>query len=188
MSPMFRINFRREAFRRQRAEARARATGLGIWLTYFGILALLLGLYGLNVASLATRTQQVERQVARLRLDPQQGQDWRPSPEDAAVSTPWVGDPGRWQALLTRLPDLLPAGSRLTAIEWNPEDITGGDRRLVVTGVLRGASSEDPMGRVTDFVASVGRDSLFKSKFRSVRLLSTRAHEGGEAEFKVECR
>jgi hypothetical protein len=99
-----------------------------------------------------------------------------------------VGDPGRWRALLGRLPALLPENARLTAIEWNPDDITGGDRRLVVTGVLRGAPAEDPMGRVTDFVTAVGRDSLFKARFRSVRLLSTRAHEGGEAEFKVECR
>jgi hypothetical protein len=188
MSPMFRVNFRREAFRRQRAEARARATGLGVWLTYFGILTVLLGLYGLNVASLATRTQQIERQVARLRMDPRSGQDWRPSPAEAAASTPWVGDPGRWRALLGRLPELMPAGSRITALEWNPEDITGGDRRLVVTGVLRSSQAEDPMGRVTDFVTAVGRDSLFKTRFRSVRLLSTRAHEGGEAEFKVECR
>ncbi|MEY4375305.1 MAG: hypothetical protein RL760_1472 [Candidatus Eisenbacteria bacterium] len=188
MSPMFRVNFRREAFRRQRAEARARALGLGGWLAYFGIVALLLGLYGLHTASLAGRTARIERQVARLSTDPRSAVDWRPTPTDAAASTPWVGDPGRWRALLGRLPALLPENARLTAIEWNPDDITGGDRRLVLTGVLRGAPAEDPMGRVTDFVTAVGRDSLFKARFRSVRLLSTRAHEGGEAEFKVECR
>jgi hypothetical protein len=185
---MFRINFRREAFRRQRAEARARALGLGGWVAYFGIVVLLLGLYGLHTVSLAGRTAQIERQVARLSTDPRNGQDWRPSPDEAAASTPWVGDPGRWRALLGRLPELMPAGARITTLEWNPEDITGGDRRLVVTGMLRGTPAEDPMGRVTDFVTAVGRDSLFKARFRSVRLLSTRAREGGEAEFKVECR
>ena len=52
MTPVFLINFRREAFRRERAEARRRAIGLGVWLAYFGGLAVLLGLYGLNCAEL----------------------------------------------------------------------------------------------------------------------------------------
>lgn len=188
MSPLFRINFRREAFRRERAEARARATWLGVWLTYFGGLAVLLGLYGLNCASLQSRSRALERQIARERARHGGGSEWVASPNEAAAVQPWVADMNRWRDLLGRLPRLLPEGARLTGLQWNPDAITGSERKLVITGVLREGSRQDRMSNVTDFVAVLAKDSLVTAHFRSVRLVSTRVRDGGDSEFQVECQ
>ena len=189
MSTPFQINFRREAFRLERAEARRRAFGLGVWLTYFGTLAVLLGLYGLNCAELGSRTRQLQRQVARQHAQHHGATEWVASASDAAVVEPWVGDAGRWRDLLGRLPRLLPAGARLTSLQWNPDEVSGGERKLLLSGVLRVDSKLDRMAGVTDMVGVISRDSLFASRFRSVRLLSTRTHEGSpDAEFQLECK
>jgi len=189
MSALFQINFRREAFRRERADARRRAVGLGVWLTYFGALAVLFGLYGLNCAALETRTERLGRQLARQRALQQGADEWIASPAEAAAVEPWVGDAGRWRDLLGRLPRLLPEGARLTGIDFNPDQVSGGERKLILHGVLRVDSRRDRTAAVTDFVSVVAKDSLFAAQFRSVRLVSTRARDGGpEAEFEVECR
>lgn len=189
MSPVFEINFRREAFRRERAEARRRAIGLGVWLAYFGGLGVLLGLYGLNCSELVTRTRQLHRQITRQRALQVGGADWVAGPNEAAAVEPWVADAGRWRDLLGRLPRLLPEGARLTAIHYNPEDISGGDRKLVLYGILHVDGRRDRMASVTDFVGVIAKDSLFAARFRSVRLVSTRTREvGDDAEFQVECK
>lgn len=188
MSPAFRINFRREAFRQERTDARARATWLGVWLTYFGGLAVLLGLYGLNCVSLQSRTRQLERQLVRERAQHAGGTEWIATPNEAAAVEPWVADTNRWRDLLGRLPRLLPDGARLTGLQWNPDAISGGERKLLLTGVLRDESRRDRMASVTDFVAVLAKDSLVSAHFRSVRLVSTRVREGGESEFQVECQ
>lgn len=188
MSPLFRINFRREAFRRERAEARARATWLGVWLTYFGALAVLLGLYGLNCASLQSRSRALARQVARDRAQHAASSAWVATPSEAAAVEPWVSDANRWRDLLGRLPRLLPDRARLTGLQWNPDAISGSERKLLITGVLRADARRDRMASVTDFVAVLAKDSLFTAHFRSVRLVSTRAREGGDSEFQVECQ
>ena len=200
MTTLFQINFRREAFRRERAEARRRAVGLGGWLGYFGVLAVLFGLYGLNCAALDTRTRQLGRQLERQRALRQGADHWIAPPAEAAAvealaeaqqaeAEPWVADTGRWRDLLGRLPRLLPEGGRLTAIQFNPDGVSGGDRKLLLSGVLRVDAKLDRTAGVTDLVAVIARDSLFASRFRSVRLVSTRALDGGpEAEFEVECR
>lgn len=188
MSPMFRVNFRREVFRQQRAEARSRVLVLGVWLTYFGVVAVVLGLYGLNLSSLADRNRHLQRHLDRLRATPGADHEWRPTPDDAMAASAWLGDAGRWRDLLLRLPSLMPEGARLTSVQYNPDDITGGERRLLVSGVLRTAAGQDAMARVTEFVTTVGRDSSFAARFHGVRLVSTRTRETGEAEFQMECR
>ena len=189
MSAPFQINFRREAFRRERAEAKRRALGLGIWLTYFGGLAVLLGLYGLNVAALETRTHQLDRQLARQRALQRGDNDWIATSAEVASVEPWVADTGRWRDLLGGLPRLLPDGARLTALQFNPDGVTGGERKLLLTGELRVDSHGDRTAGVTDLVARIAKDSLFASQFRSVRLVSTHARDDApEAEFEVECR
>lgn len=189
MSALFQINFRREAFRRERAEARQRAIGLGVWVTYFGVVLVLLGLYGLNGCVLAGRARHLERQIARQAMLHRDGGDWVPSPAEAAAMEPWVGDPGRWRDLLERLPGLLPDGVRLTSMQWNREAMTGGDRRLLLDGVIHGDARRDRMASVTGMVAVISRDSLFAASFRSVRILSTRVLEGGvDAGFELECK
>lgn len=189
MSTPFEINFRREAFRRERAEARRRAVGLGVWLAYFGTLAVLIGLYCLNFSELSTRTRQLQRQIARQHALNHGSAAWVPSGDDAAYVEPWVADAGRWRDLLGRLPRLLPPGARLTSLQWNPDDASGGERKLLLMGVLRADSHRDRMAGVTDIVGVLARDSLFLAQFRSVRLLSTRTHEGSpDADFQLECK
>ncbi|HEY6195163.1 MAG TPA: hypothetical protein VI504_08985 [Candidatus Eisenbacteria bacterium] len=189
MSAPFQINFRREAFRRERAEARRRAIGLGVRLAYFGTLSVLLGLYGLNCVALGSRTHQLQRQVSRQRVLHRGGAEWVASAEAAAAVQPWAADAGRWRDLLCRLPRLLPAGARLTALNWNPEDASGGARRLLLSGVLRVDAKRDRMAGVTDIVSAIARDSLFAANFRSVRLLSTRTRESSpDADFELECK
>ena len=189
MSTPFQINFRREAFRRERAEARRRAVGLGVWLAYFGTLTVLLGLYGLNCAELGARTRQLQRQIARQHALNHGAAAWVPSADDAATAEPWVADAGRWRDLLGRLPRLLPEGARLTSLQWNPDAVSGGERKLLLIGVLRVDSKRDRMAGVTDIVGVLSRDSLLSAHFRSVRLLSTRTHEGSpDADFQLECK
>ena len=188
MSPLYRLNFRREAFRRERAEARVRAIGLAVWLAYFGVLAVVVGLYALNHDSLRRRSEGLERQIARQRADSNGGDGWIPRPEEAALVEPWVGDVARWRDLLVRLPGLLPEGGRLTALQWNPDELTGGERRLVLNGLLRADRDADPTAAVTDLVGAIAADSLVSAHFRSVRLVSTRTAADGTAEFTVECR
>lgn len=186
---LFAINFRREDFRRERANARRRAVGLGARLAYFGVLSLMLGLYGLNCSELRTRTRNLDRQLARQRSQHLAGAPWKPAPSDAALAEPWVADLSRWRDVLARLPDLLPEGARLTSLRFNPEGVSGGERPLLLTGVLRVDSRRDRMSGVTDFVEVVARDSVFSSQFKSVRLLSTRSLQNSpDAEFELECR
>lgn len=188
-SGLFLVNFRRDDFRRERANARRRAYGLGVRLAYFGVLALVMGLYGLNCSELRTRTRNLDRQLERQRALHLAGAPWKPAPTEATLAEPWVADLARWREVLARLPALLPEGARLTSLRWNPEGISGGERRLVLAGVLRVDSRRDRMAGVTDFVAVVARDSVFASQFRSVRLLSTRSLEQSpDAEFELECR
>ena len=189
MSAQYQINFRREAFRRERTESRRRAVGLGVWLTYFGALTVLLGLYGLNCTALDKRTAQLDRQLARQRALRQGGTEWIASAAEVAAIEPLVSDTGRWRDLLGALPRLLPEGARLTGIQFNPDGVTGGERKLLLDGVLRTEPRLGGTAGVTDFVSTIARDSLFASQFHSVRLVSTRAREGSpEAEFEVECR
>lgn len=189
MSTPFQINFRREVFRRERAEARHRAVGLGVWLTYFGALAVLLGLYGLNCRELHSRTRQLERQSERQRASNPGAEAWIATPEAAGAVEPWVTDAGRWRDLLGRLPGLLPGGARLTMLEFNPDQVTGGERKLSLKGILKVDAQRDRIAGVTDIVALIAKDSLFAARFRSVRLVSTRTREGSpDAEFELECR
>jgi hypothetical protein len=189
MNTPFRINFRREAFRRQRTDSRRRALLLGVWLAYFGVLAVTLGLYALNWNELASRTRQLSHQIERQRLAHAAGADWKPAATDAGLAGPWVNDVARWRDLLVRLPTLMPEGVRITNLRFNPDGVMGGERKLLLSGVLRMRGDRDRIGGVTDFVTVVSRDSVFASHFRSVRLLSTNTREGEpDALFELECR
>lgn len=189
MTPTFTINFRREAYLRERARTRRRAVQLGLWLAYFGALAVVLGLYALNTASLARRTAMLERQVEHLRRQPQGG-DWRPGQAEADLVARSLEDAARWRDRLDRLTVLLPANARLTDVDFNPDQASGGGRpRLMVTGELRPGGGGDRMQQVLAFVGTLSRDSLFSAGYANVRLVTTRASAFGEgAEFVIECR
>lgn len=189
MSTTFTINFRREAFQRERAKARRRVTKLGLWLTYFGALTVVLGLYALNAASLARRTASLERQTERLRSQPGGG-EWRPGQPEADLVSRGLRDSGRWRDRLERLSQLVPANARLTDVQFNVENVSGaGPRKLLLTGEMRPAIGGDRMQQVLAFVATLSRDSVFSSGYSNVRLVTTRASSLGEgAEFVIECR
>ncbi|MBI5168056.1 MAG: hypothetical protein HZA61_01070 [Candidatus Eisenbacteria bacterium] len=187
--PVYAINFRREAFQQQLRRARERAVRLGLWVLYFGALGVVLGLYGLNCASLSERTSRIERQVARLRQQSAGDANWRPKPEDVMRVSLYLRDPRLWQARLTRLPQLLPPNAKLTALQFNPDNVSGSaDAKLMLTGELR-AGGGDRMQAVMEFVNTLARDSVFASGYSNVRLVTTRANASGDgAEFVVECR
>lgn len=189
MSTTFAINFRREAFQRERAKARRRAVKLGIWLAYFGALAVVLGLYTLNVVTLARRTARVERQVERLRTQSGSG-DWRPGQSEADLVARALDDTGRWRDRLDRLAQLMPANARLTDVAFNPDNVSGAGRaKLLLTGELRPGGGGDRMQQVLSFVGTLSRDSSFSAGYANVRLVTTRASASGEgAEFVIECR
>ena len=193
MSPtVFTINFRRELYQRQLARSRARVVSLGVWLSYFGVLVVIFGLYGLNCGAIANRTRMVERQAAANRVHRSDQIDWAEQPGELALLERGVTDGRRWQQRLARIAVALPTNARLTSIEFNPGGVTGaGDwNRLILTGVMRAAPDQDRMRGVTDLVTALQRDSVFSSHFRSIRLASTRITEtaGQSAEFVVECR
>lgn len=189
MNATFTINFRREVFQRERAKARRRAARLGLWLGYFGVLGIVLGLYTLNAVSLARRTGTLERQVARLRQQPS-GSEWRPGQPEADLVARALRDSGRWRDRLARLAQLVPANARLTDIQFNPENASGAAApKLVLTGELRPSAGGDRMQQVLAFVGTLSRDSLFSAGYSNVRLVTTRASASGDgAEFVVECR
>ena len=189
MSALFQINFRREAYQRELARARQRVVSIGLWFTYFGVLGVILGLYGLNCASLAQRTRMQERQAARMKTLRDAGQEWRPSSADLAAIEARVTDARQWRDKLARLPEILPPRATLTSFQFNPDGVSGGVVKLVIVGRMRVDPGADRMASVMGFVNALARDSVYSHSYANVRLVTTRALESGDgAEFVVECR
>ena len=190
MSTVFAINFRREAYQQSVARLRRRAAMLGMWLLYFGAVGVVLGLYGLNCASLESRTATLERQAARLRKTAGGGDEWRPGRTEAAEVERHLRDPRQWRDRLVRLPEVLPVNAQLTSLQFNPDNASGAaDLKLVINGVLRGGAGQDRMQQVMIFVNALSRDSVFSAGYRNIRLVTTRASSQGDgAEFVIECR
>ena len=192
MSALFTINFRREAYLREVARARQRVFILGAWVAYFGVMALLLGLYGLNCASVSTRARLIERQAARLRGSRGASLEWNVQPEDLTQVERYVLSSRKWHDRLARLQTTLPPNVRLTSIQTNPQNLssTSEQNRLVVTGLLRPMAGQDRMQGVMHMVQALHEDSLFARSYSNVKLASTRISEepGASAEFVIECR
>ena len=189
MNTVFTINFRREAFQRERAKTKRRALALGLWVTYFGAMGVVLGLYGLNMASISRRIALVERQAERFQHMTTSG-DWRPGRSDAAEVDRHVRNPRQWRDRLARLPQLLPPNARLSSLQYNPESAGGStDPKLVISGVMRSGAGTDRIQGVMSFVSTLSRDSSFSAGFQHIRLVTTRAASGSDgAEFVIECR
>jgi hypothetical protein len=189
MSTTFTINFRREAYRRQVARMRARVVTLAAWLAYFGVLAVVLGLYALNAVAFQRRVVQLERQVERDRA---RGQDHEPpalSEADARQLERYVASIVGQRDRLRRLGQLLPPGVRVTQLQLNPENLSGiGPHKLVIAGVLRSSAADDRMRGVMGLVTTLQEDSVFRRGISNVRLTSTTATEGAGTEFVIECR
>ena len=189
MSTIFTINFRREAHERELARARARMIALGAWVAYFGLMVVILGLYGLNALAFSNRVAMLERQAARSR---QQGEskDWTLGQGELATIADYAESLQRNRDRLRRLGQLLPPNVRLKSVNYNPDNLSGiGTRKLVITGVLRADQGQDRMKSVVGLASSLSADSLFHLGFRTVKLASTSVPEGaGPAEFTIECQ
>lgn len=188
MSLVFTINFRREAFRRARARARERVLRLGVWLAYFGIAGVVLGLYALHAFSLASRTSNLERLGARMRALQSTQADWRPVESDVVEIERHAVDAGLWRDRLARIGRVLPSSARLTSLQWNPDNISGVDLKLVLSGISRVPAGQDRMQSVMTFVHALQGDTLLSNSFRNIRLVTTSATESGDARFVIECR
>jgi len=192
MSPIFTINFRREAYLKERARARRRVLMLGVWVAYFGVIGVVLGLYGLNCLALNRRVMLIERQAARI--ENQQGavSDWRVQPTELADIEGYILNPRRWRDRLRRLGEALPPNVKVTSLAVNPQNLTSPEERgkLVITGVIHPTPGQDRMQSVMRVVTLLHDDSLFAAGYTNVRLATTRVSEGsdGSAEFVIECR
>ena len=192
MSALFAINFRREAYTKELARARRRILLLGVWVAYFGVLALLLGLYGLNCVSLGLRSRQIERRTARLSGTQGASIEWNVGPAELVQVEHYVQNPRQWHDRLSRLATILPPNVRLQSLVVNPQNLSNpvDENRLVITGLLRPASGQDRMQGVMRIVSALHDDSLFASGYETVKLTSTRvsSEADGVAEFVIECR
>lgn len=192
MNPLFTINFRREAYQRELARSRRRVIMLGVWVGYFGVIGVVMGLYGLNCMSLNRRVAILERQSERLRQQQGAAADWTVRPGEITAIEGYVQNPRRWRNRLLRLSTLLPPNVRVTSLAVNPQGLSAPSEqnKLVITGVVRPTAGQDRMQSVIRVVSMLHDDSLFTAGYQNVKLASTRVSEGsdGGAEFVIECR
>jgi len=192
MSLVFTINFRREAFRQELARTRRRAVAVGTWVAYFGVLAVVIGLYGLNCSSLVQRERLLQSQTARLAAGHDPSRDWRPATAELALIERALANPRRWQTRLTRLAAILPANAVLTSVEVSPSNLGTASQtdQLLLTGLLRAVPGQERMQGIMALVAALRADSALAAQYRTIRLVESRV--GGEAgapgEFQIECR
>ena len=189
MSAVFTINFRREAHEKELARARARVTALGAWVAYFGLMALILGLYALNALAFSNRVAMMERQAAR---SGQQGEskDWALSSGEIATLADYAESLDRSRDRLRRLGQLLPPTVRLKSVNYNPDNLSGvNTKKMIIIGVLKADAGQDRMKSVVSLASTLSADSTFRLGFHTVKLASTSVPEGpGPAEFTIECQ
>lgn len=192
MTPVFAINFRREVFLRRQARSRARLIALAGWLLYFGLLGLVVGLYGLNCGSLTRRVRQVERTTARFEAGPGAPREWVVDQAQLAAVEQFYMSARRWRDKMARLAALLPPNVALTSIGVNPGNLSGAaDRnKLVLSGQLRAVAGQDPMRGVVQLVSTLQKDPGFASGYQTIKLTQSRIADSGPvvAEFVIECR
>jgi hypothetical protein len=190
MNPVFTINFRREAWLRERARARGRLVALGVWFAYFGVMAVILGLYGLNALTFARRVESLERQVARERAATAGAVAWNLAQTDLQRLEAWVANPSDWRARFERMGALVPPDVRLLSVALNPQNVSGASTRvLVLRGEVRGSERSEQLRSVMGLVSALHADSVFSAQYRNIRLVSTAARAGAAgAEFTIECR
>jgi hypothetical protein len=192
MSALFHINFRRESYLREVARARGRVIALGVWVAYFGVMGIVLGLYGLNCASLAQRVARLERQASRARVQAGQHTDWKVTPGQLTEIEHYVTSTSDWRERLARLSAALPINARLRSLALNPDNLSGpGDQnRLVIDGQLKLSPGENGVNGAERIASALRKDPIFASGFRTIRLASTRTSEesGPVAEFVIECQ
>lgn len=192
MSAVFTINFRREAYLREVARARARMIALGIWVAYFGLMSVILGLYAINAAMFTRRVGMIERRAERVAANRTQASDWKFEQGELMLIETAIENPRRWRERLTRLSQILPANVEISSVSLNPQGVSGGPGAnvLQISGRLRTASDADRMRGVMSLISTLQADSVFSRGYQSIKLGSTSTPEGSAnaAEFTIECR
>jgi len=192
VSELFTINFRRETYLREVARARRRVIALGVWVAYFGVMGIVLGLYGLNCASLVNRVAALERRAERARTQAGQHTEWKVTPAQLNEIEEFVSSPAVWSDRLSHLSAALPINARLRSVALNPDNLSGSvdQNRLVITGQFRLAPAENGVNAAEKIAAALRKDKAFSAGFRTIRLASTRMSEeaGPVAEFVIECQ
>jgi hypothetical protein len=191
MSAIFFINFRREAYEAALARARRRVIMLGVWVGYFGLIGVIMGLYGLNCVALHRRVHLIERQAERMRREQGAGADWQVNAAELAILEQYVSNPRMWRDRLGRLGSILPSNVRLTSVAVNPQNQTSpaDQNRLVIQGAVRTAPGQDRTQDVLRVVSLLHADSVFARGYQTIKLASTRVSETDNvAEFTIECR
>ena len=189
MTPHFTINFRREIYRQQLARARRRALNVGVWMAYFGVLAVVVGLYDLNCASLAQRTRLLEAQNRRMSAAGHVDA-WKPAGAELIRVEQALANPQRWSARLARLAAVLPPDVALTSVAANPGDLgsASDQEQLVLSGTLRSQPGQNGMQGIMALVSTLRADSVFAAQYRSIRLVESHlGPTGAPAEFRIEC-
>jgi hypothetical protein len=192
MSPQFTINFRREAYRRELARARRRIARLGVWVTYFGLIALMAGLFVLDGLSLQRRVKELEVRIAQFESDRSRLQSLDVPAGELPHVAAFVRNPRDWAARLSRLAALTPPNVMLTTLAVNPDNLTGGENEneLHIVGRLHPRAEQDAMQAIVAYVASLHDDPRFSSGYSTVHLVQSQAESGpgGDAEFTIQCR
>ena len=192
MSTHFTINFRREAYRRELARVRRRVTALGIWVSYFGVVAVITGLFVLNGMALQRRVHDLQGRIRQFESARATLQPWDlPAAELERVDT-FVRNPRQWHVRLARLAALTPPNVVVTALEVNPNNLQGHehDNEMVIMGTLRPRAGEDRMQGIMSFVAALHGDRGFATGYSTVKLTQSQAEGGSSADasFTIECR
>jgi len=192
VSAIFTINFRREAYLKELARTRRRLYVIGGWVAYYGLLVVILGLYGLNCFSLTGRVKQIEVQEERIRAAQHHQDEWQVGTSELVQIARYEANPRLWRDRLTRLASILPANATVTSIAVNPDNLSGASEMnaLVITGVMRVPGSQDRMQDVVRLVGAMHADSVFSRSYSNIRLASSRSVDlgGGEVQFVIECR
>jgi hypothetical protein len=192
MPPYFQINFRREAFKRERERSRRRLLAIAAWATYFGVAALLIGLYVLNLQTVQMRADALEHQVSSARHDSTHSAAWQPGATEAEFVRAQRQSTRLLSRRLDRLARLLPPNAALTSVAENPNNLADASAKslLVITGTMRTSGGEGGMRSVVQMVSTLSSDSVFARGFSSIQLASSQAMEKGPPaiQFVVECR
>jgi hypothetical protein len=192
MSTVFTINFRREAYQRELARTRKRLFKLGGWVTYFGVLALILGLYGLNCFTMSRQVAFAERRVTRAQQSSGARSGWKLEGRDLVTVESAKANPVRWRDRLARLAAILPSNVALASVAVNPENSTtpADQDAFVITGEMKVPPGSDRMRPVVQLVSVLQADSSFSHGYSSIRLKSSQAAEGAGnvTQFVIECR
>lgn len=190
MNAIFTINFRREAFVQEVSRRRRRVIALGVWVAYFGLLTVVIGLYGLNCASLTTRARMIERQTSLVRRASTSSVTAKIGPTELAQVETFMRSTRLWRDRLDRLGTLLPTDAKLVSVNVNPQNMSDAASRnaLVIAGQLHNTAGQDRMQGVMKIVSALQADSVFGASYHNIKLSSTRVAEDGSAEFEIECR